>query len=328
MNNLTKPCVAIIFGGRGYEKEVSSKGAAHVLPLIDKNTYDCLPVFIDGCGRWFIDGKEGYPTLPGGFAVGSEFIPVDCALPLLHGDFGEDGIIQGALECAGISYIGCDVQSGALCSDKAYTKAVAMALGIPTLPQRLILKNDGDPVKLAEEIGYPLFVKPCRLGSSVGASRAADQSGLRAALSLAFSVADRVMVEPALNHKRELECGYFCAKGKELFTKPGEILCEGFYDYGRKYLSDISPVCAVADIDEDISRKIREYSARLVRFIGVRDLCRIDFFLSGGELYFNEINTLPGLTESSLYLGLTEAAGISKKELIALLIDGCIERSR
>lgn len=323
-----RPCVALIFGGRGYEKEVSAKGAAHILPLIDENTYHCLSVFIDGCGRWLIDGKECYPSLPGGFTVDGEFIPVDCALPLLHGDFGEDGIVQGALECAGISYIGCDVQSGALCSDKAYTKAVAQALGIPTLPFRLILKKDKDALRIAEEIGYPLFVKPCRLGSSVGASAAGDRSELTEALTKAFSVADRVMVEPALYPKRELECGYFCAKGKELFTKPGEILCEGFYDYDRKYMSNVSPVCAVADIDEDISSKIRDYSARLARFIGVRDLCRIDYFLSGGELYFNEINTLPGLTESSLYLGLTEAAGISKKELVSLLIEGCIQRGR
>ena len=323
-----RPTVLLIYGGRGMESEVSLRGAENILPIIKEN-YDCLPTFIDKGGRWLCEGKELLLT-QGGVIIDGIFTKIDCALPLLHGDFGEDGRVQGALDCASIPYVGCDSVCGAVCRDKFIVKAVASELGIPTLPCLLALKSDNREKAIDEcerKIGYPLFVKPTSLGSSVGAGKANNKEELALALKEAFRVADRVIIERLLSPKRELECGFLSAKGKDLFTKCSEVLCQGFYDYKRKYFSPEVKTVAVADVGEDVNARIKDYSSRLVRALGIRDLSRIDFFLSGEELYFNEINTMPGMTETSLYGKMTEAEGISLRELIYSLIDGAISRA-
>lgn len=326
----TRKTVALIYGGRGYESEVSLRGAGNIRPIIEEK-YNCLPVFIDKEGRWLTEGKELFPANIGGkggfFCPKSgEFFAVDCAFPLLHGDFGEDGVVQGSLECASVPYVGCDVSGGAVCRDKAFLKAEAKELNIPTLPYLLAIKGEGDIAERAErEIGYPMFVKPARLGSSIGARSARDGCELLEALSNAFSLCDRVIIEPLLNSKRELECGYFGACGLEIFTSVGEIICQGFYDYESKYEHRGGVhVSAVAEVDDRVNRKIKEYSKRLVRFLGIRSLSRIDFFLSEDEIYFNEINTMPGFTGGSLYARLISAEGISEDKLIELLIEDAL----
>ena len=316
--NLT---VALIYGGRGYESEVSLRGAENIRHIIEKN-YRCLPVYIDKVGRWLFEGREVL-LKAGGIVVNNEYIMVDCAFPLLHGDFGEDGRVQGALDCASIPYVGCDATVSGICRDKFVVKSVAKSLGIPTLPCILGLKSEGiDKIvtESEEKVGYPAFIKPTALGSSVGASSAGDREELISALKNAFSLSQRVIIEPCLAPKRELECGYFRAKGKELFTKCGEILCRDFYSYDKKYSSPEIKILPRAEVGEEINAKIQDYAAMLVRALGIRGLSRIDFFLSGDSLYFNEINSMPGMTKASLYPRMIESAGISLGEFIDLLI--------
>ena len=325
-----KTTVALIYGGRGREREVSVRGRNHVLPLIDAGKYEIIQIFIDKDGRWLT--AEGEICLYNGgfiYTETSEFFAVDCAIPLLHGDFGEDGRVQGALECACIPYVGCDVSAAAVCRDKVFVKTIARHIGLPTLPFLLTIRSEGIDyaVRQAEEcFSYPMFIKPTSLGSSVGACAAESRRELISALTVAFTLTERVMIEPCLADKRELECGYLGVKGKELFTNPGEILCEGLYGYEEKYSSDRVALAIRADLCDPHSEAIRDYSRRLVRALGVRDLCRVDFFLSGDEIYFNEINTMPGFTDGSLYARMIEAYGISEGRLFSLLIDNCISR--
>ena len=326
MNIDKRPVVALIWGGRGYEKDVSRGGMENILPLIDENTYRVLSVHIEPDGRWTLGGREVLLSR-GGINLDGEFIAIDCAFPLLHGDFGEDGRVQGALDCAGISYVGCDTLSSAICRDKFIVKEVAKGLGIPALPCVLAIRGEdieGVARECESKIGYPAFVKPTSLGSSVGASDAPDRRGLILAIENAFSVCDRVIIEKRLSPKRELECGFLQVNGKDLFTKCGEILCDGFYSYDKKYVSPEVKICPVAEVDEEIHRKVADYSGLLVRALGIKGLSRIDFFLSRGELYFNEINTMPGQTKSSLYPKMIETAGISPREYVNLLIGEAI----
>lgn len=317
--------VMLIYGGRGSESEVSVSGAKHVLPMI-QGIYRPIPVFIEKDGRWLCDGRE-LLLCRGGMLVDGKITRINCAFPLLHGDFGEDGRVQGALDCASIPYVGCDSVAGAICRNKFIVKAVADRLSIPTLP--CILAVRGEDFKTVateckEKIGYPLFLKPTSLGSSVGASEVYDRDGLKGALDHAFSLTDRVIIEPIIKQKRELECGYLRINGRDIFTKCGEILCEGFYDYKRKYGPESIMTTAVADIRDALQDKIREYSTRLIRALGIRDIARIDYFLSGDKIYFNEINTMPGMTETSLYPKMTEASGVPFDLMIKGLIDGSL----
>lgn len=310
--------LAIIYGGEGYEHSVSMLGFQHLFPVLEKN-YRVLPIFIDTCGEFWLENKRVFPTY-GGFADGDgRHYAVDCALPLLHGDMGEDGVVQSALTLGKIPYIGCEGTVGALCRDKFTVKAVANSLGIPTLP--CILIRRGYPLP---EIDLPCFIKPSGLGSSIGASPARDEAELKIALENAFRYADRVIAEPYLEVKRELECGYFSAKCKELFTNAGEILSQGgFYDYDSKYGGGIK-TDTLADISPEINGKIKDYSARLVAALGVRQISRIDFFLSGENIYFNEINTMPGFTEESLYPRMLSAMGIDLSEMLTMLIEDTV----
>ena len=303
--------IALIYGGEGYEHSVSMLGFQHLFPILEKN-YRVLPIFIDTHGEFWLKNKRVFPTY-GGFADSDgEVYRVDCAFPLLHGDMGEDGVVQSALALGKIPFIGCTPTVGALCRDKFTVKAVAKSLGIPTLPARLISRDD--------EIALPCFIKPSGLGSSIGAGAARDEAELQFALENAFRYTDRVIIEPLLESKRELECGYFGVKGKELFTNAGEILSQGgFYDYDSKY-GGSTKTATVADVSPKINEKIKEYSARLVAALGVRHISRIDFFLVGEDIYFNEINTMPGFTEESLYPRMLAEHGIGIPKMFEMLI--------
>lgn len=330
MNNEKKPTVAVIFGGRGKERSVSLKGKDYLISLIDRDKYDLKPICIEEDGRWNLDGEE-ILLCEGGFYQPErrENIRINCAFPLLHGDFGEDGVVQGALECHNIPYVGCDTSAGAVCRDKSFVKIIAKSLEIPTLPFVSLFRGEGldYAVRRAEEkLNYPMFIKPARLGSSIGASAARSQRELVSALRLAFSLSERAVAEPYLSDKRELECGYLQVKGKEIFTNPGEIKIKGVYGYDEKYLSGDTELSIRANIGYEICEDVREYSRRLVRALGVRDLSRVDFFLSGDDLYLNEINTMPGFTEGSLYPKLIEAAGITPNRMVDMLIEGAMTR--
>ena len=390
MSSDKKPRVALIFGGRGYEREVSVRGAENLFSLIPNEKYEKILIFIDREGRFLMprrqsagqekaaakdgrqtpsltDGEAGskeisparlasgeadalevYPACVlgrGGFLTEGEFLPIDAAFPLLHGNFGEDGIVQGALECAKIAYVGCDTLGSAMARDKALVGAVAERLSIPT-PRFLLCKKEdiSEAVSESEKLfGYPVFIKPTALGSSFGAGVAKSREELILMLGKALSLSQRAMIQEYIDIEKELECAYFVKKGKELFTNLGEIRADGFYDYEKKYgrgesrdsKSEIrkeenegtAKVRDFSDVGEEIEGAAREYARRLVRMLSLRDLSRIDFFLSkDGRLYFNEINTMPGFTDSSLYMRLIARCGVSPSQLVCSLIDGAIAR--
>lgn len=237
-------------------------------------------------------------------------------------------MVQGALENGKIPYVGCDTHASAICRDKSILKAVAQELNIPTLPFVRLISDEGVDFAIRQvETGldYPVFVKPCRLGSSIGASAANNRNELISALKYGFSLCDRLIAEPCLTHKREIECAYFGAGGREIFSHPGEILFDGTYGYEEKYNRG-TRLSVRADIPDFTVQAVRDYSRRLVRALGVRDLSRIDFFLCGEELYFNELNSFPGFTDGSLYAKMIEAAGLSETELFDRLIRGAVAR--
>lgn len=313
--------VGLLYGGRGLEREVSQSGFRHLLPLLGRRMR-IIPIFIDEGGRWLNEGRQIWPATGGFITEYGERIKIDCAIPLLHGDYGEDGIVQGALECASIPYIGCDVSASAICRDKGFVKIIAERLGIPTLPHVVKTRNSGYKI----DFPLPAFVKPARLGSSIGAMAAYDEKSLGEAIENALSLCERVIVEPCLTDKRELECGYFSDGKAEIFTDPGEIHIRGSYGYEQKYKSPVTRLSPRAAVPPRVSEKIREYSARLVHYLGVRHLSRVDFFLSGEEIYFNEINTMPGFTSGSLYGMMMAAAGIGEGELIRRLCLAAVGR--
>lgn len=332
-----KKQIALFFGGRGYEHSVSVSGAKNLLSLIDRERYGAHTVFIEKSGKMrlaspdvagneavFSGGTEVFPILRDGrgalLTEGGKILPIDCAFPLLHGDFGEDGTVQGLLSSCKIPFVGSDARASAICLDKAATKALAEAMDIPTVPWRLLTGGED-----GEELELPVFIKPDCLGSSVGAAPVRERSELRAAIqSAAMLGSGRVLAERLISPVRELECAYFAAQDEVIVTHPGEILSDGFYSYERKYSACAARTSARAEISRALSERMREYARRLCLSVGVRHLARVDFFLSGEDLYFNEINTMPGMTAASLYLGLLDRAGISPAEAVNRIISDAI----
>ena len=349
--NFNETTVALIFGGRGFEHEVSVEGAKFVYPEIDRALYKKIPIFISKRGDWLIPKEseatpealslgecEALVAFPGvneglgGLITENGFIPVSAAIPLIHGDLGEDGVIAGTLENAKIPYVGCDTATSAALSDKAYTKCIAERLGIKTAPWVYSVNEDAESARYRaeEELGYPMFIKPARLGSSVGAGEVACKDGFVPLFDRASSLGGgRVIIEKRISVKKELECAYFGTKNKHLFTSVGEISFEkGFYDYESKYSgSSCARVLDNAEISAPTALVVRDLARKLTSFFGVRDMCRIDFFLSEeGEILFNEINTVPGFTENSLYPRLLMRSGIRLSEALGAFIESALTR--
>ena len=324
--------VALLYGGKGVEHRVSCLGKSYVKGLIDKEKYRILLVFIDQDGDWYIErDDEKTPAYLSMTEVGGRLVTqkgtekIDCAIPLLHGDFGEDGRIQGALDTLGICYIGASALTGALCSDKGYTKDIALSLGIPVARYKRIKR--GTPFFTlkdeCEEFGYPLFIKPTSLGSSVGAHEIWCESDLEGIFNELEKLGTDLLIEELVEDKRELEVGFFSALGRTIITHPGEPKCQGFYDFEKKYSTGTS-ITTVAEVDEGTKEKLAQYSRKLAERLGLRHLSRLDFFLSGEKILFNEINTFPGFTEASLYPRLIIEAGIEPHRLINDMIEDAL----
>ena len=324
----SKKKIALIYGGRGSEHQVSLCSAEYVMSQLSREKYELFPILIEKDGSWLYGGEQTFPVGYrglSGFAVCGKILPVDCAIPLLHGDYGEDGRVQGALDTAGIAYVGADTLAGAVCMDKAYTRAVAGSIGIPTARGVLIPRGSelADIEAAAEEIGYPVFIKPTRQGSSIGASAVKDKGELHSAYVNA-AIHGGVLIEELVTDKREIEVGVLSLKRGRIISPPGEVLCDGFYDYAKKYGGTTVTVCP-AELDGDMSSCVRNYARRLAEALDLSGPARIDFFLSGKRLLFNEINTMPGFTRDSLYPRLMRAAGIGTSALFDLLIEDATE---
>jgi len=320
--------VAVIYGGEGHEHNISVLSAKNLISMIDRSAYDIIPVYITERGEWFIESEgEKISTFPaflngkGGFFKGGKILKVDLAVPILHGELGEDGVIAGALRAAHIKAVGCPTLAGALTSDKIASKLIAEAIGIPTAKWVFAdcERCDGVIAKAEEKLSYPMFIKPSSLGSSIGISRVSDREEFCKAYKKAALLSERILIEEEIPFERELECAYLFS-GEKHFFEIGEICLDGkFYDFERKYEKSTKTSHFSGALE--IKEKVIAYSDALRAAIGIRGLSRLDFFLTeSGEVYFNEINALPGMTKTSLYPLLTEKMGFSKGEFINNLI--------
>ncbi len=327
--------LALIFGGEGAERRISELSAASVIEKI-KGKLNFITVGITGGGDWFlfegdyaeiesgewIKSKFKTPVFPsrfngesGFYTLNGELVKIDAAFPILHGNSGEDGIIQGALSCAHIPYYGSEVLPSAISSDKAFTKIIAEHLGIPTLPWFIPQnKNPNDVRREAERrLGYPFFIKPRALGSSIGASPVFSKRDFLKAYEEAEKLScGKIMIESFANVKSELEVGLWDDGKTRLITNPGAVYSSGkFYSFSAKYENGEShETSADAKLEKSVIRQTRSMARRLSDFLGLGNLSRIDFFLTPfGEIYFNEINSIPGMTRTSLYPAITELCG-------------------
>ncbi|MFK0195401.1 D-alanine--D-alanine ligase family protein [Kitasatospora sp. NPDC090308] len=368
-NQAAKPRVAIVFGGRSSEHGVSVVTAASVLRSIDRGKYEVLPIGITHEGRWALVGDEparmaitdgrmpdvdqvaestegqvALPTAPGSReVVWSEpgtapkvLGEVDVVLPLLHGPWGEDGTLQGLLELSGVPYVGSGVLASAVGMDKEFTKRIIESLGLYageyTVVKPREWESEAGRAAARERIaglGLPLFVKPCRAGSSIGITKVKDLAGLDAAVEEARRHDPKVIVEKGVEG-REIECGVLEFEDGPRASVPAEVLVDGdfeFYDFEAKYI-DSSEVRIPADLTDAERAEIRRQAVEVFEGLGCEGLARVDFFLlADGRWMVNEVNTMPGFTPISAYPKMWEATGVPYAELIDRLLSAALRRS-
>ena len=263
-------------------------------------------------------------------------LALDVVFPIVHGPYGEDGTLQGLLELANVPYVGAGVLASAVAMDKAVAKVLLRAHGLPVVPGRVVggLEWETDPdgvvARIESAFGYPLFVKPANLGSSVGVSRAVDAEGLRSALALAWTFDDKLVVEIAVPAAREIECSVLGNEAPEV-SVPGEVIPSGeFYDYEAKYLDDRSEIVIPARLPAARTEQVRALAIDAYRALDCGGMARVDFLLdeTGDRLYVNEANTLPGFTAISQYAKLWAASGLPYPALIDRLIELALARHR
>ena len=316
--------LALIYGGQGAEHQISILSKRYVKTLINGEKYEIIDCFIGKNGKLYVDGEVVTPLLAeSAILLDGRKIKIDVALPILHGDYGEDGKPQALLDMMNIPYVGCDVTAGAVAFDKALTKRLCQNVGIKVVDYLSFIRESADTAqrKCEEYIGYPMFIKPTRQGSSFGTNTINCKEEFAKCYNSAYMYGcGRVLVEKCVTDKRELECAYLAYADKTYISDVGEVLSHGFYSFTDKYTKGKTSVLTHADIPSEVRDSIRGAVATLAIILDVRHLARFDFFLSGGEVYLNEVNTLPGFTRTSLYPRLIEAMGISPEDMIESLI--------
>jgi D-alanine-D-alanine ligase len=321
---LTSPLrVAVLSGGRSSEHEVSLESASSVAEALRRSGHEVVGVSIDREGRWALEGSPGGRRRLPGPEVVDALAGVDVVFPVLHGPFGEDGTVQGLLELADVAYVGAGVAASSLCMDKDLFKAVMRDARIP-VPRSETLRP-GDEARTPG--GFPVFVKPARLGSSVGISTAGDVAELGDALALAFGHDDKVLVEELVEGV-EVEVGVL-GNDDPLASPVGEIVVAGggWYDYEAKYADGGMELVVPARIPDEAAHRAQELAVRAFAATGCEGLARVDMFVRGdGEVLVNELNTIPGFTGTSVYAKLFAAAGLSYEELLDRLLHLALER--
>jgi D-alanine-D-alanine ligase len=323
--------VAVLAGGRSSEHDISVASARSVLEALDPERYETTVVEIDRRGRWQLASaartelpEASAETLPvvAGSPPAAALGQVDVVLPILHGPFGEDGTVQGLLELAGVPYVGAGVAASALCMDKDLFKAVLRDRGIPVA--RNVTLRDGDGAEHPFE--YPVFVKPARLGSSVGISKVDGPDRLAEAIQIARRHDDKVLIEEGVPGV-EVECGVL-GNRDPVASVVGEIVAHAdWYDYSAKYDEGGMDLVIPARIPPEADERVRELAVESFVATECEGMARIDFFVRpDGEVIVNEINTIPGFTSTSVYAKLFEAAGIPYAELLDRLIELALER--
>ena len=339
----SKTTVGVLFGGQSGEHEVSLMSAQSVLAAIDRTRYDVVSIGIDKTGRWLFEqplkrllaGESAPPDAPR-WPDPARLAGLDIIFPVLHGPYGEDGVVQGFFELADIPYVGNGVMASSLAMNKAVSKQVFAAHGLPQTPwmqiERRQLQQAPEYViaRLEGELDYPMFTKPANLGSSVGIRKAHDKKELLAGLREAAEYDILIVVEQAVPHVREIEVSVMGNEYPRAST-PGEIIPSNeFYDYEAKYLSGSSQELIPAPIAPRLTAQAQRMAVQAFRAIQGSGLARVDFLLNDatGELFINEINTMPGFTAISMFPKLWEASGIPYPELIHQLIQLGFERYR
>jgi D-alanine-D-alanine ligase len=353
--------VGIIFGGRSGEHEVSLASAASVLAAIDSARYEVVAMGIGKDGHWLVGGDPlraladaagvrlalppssvavptgktpdalAHVTTAGGLPAGVAAM-LDVIFPLLHGPYGEDGTVQGLLELADLPYVGAGVLASAVGMDKATMKAVFRAHGLPIVSHIVARRHEwaADPEairrRVAMELSYPCFVKPANLGSSVGISKVRDATDLAPAVELAFAHDRKILVERGVSG-REIEVSVLGNDEPEA-SVPGEVLPgKEWYDYEAKYTQGLAKLLIPAPLDPTLAAEFRRLAVLAFRAIDAAGLARVDFFLEGDDrIWVNEINTIPGFTQTSAYPRLWEASGLPYPRLIDRLIELALER--
>jgi len=346
--------VGLIFGGRSGEHEISLASAASVLAAIDRRRYEVVPIGIGKDGRWVVGGNplralagasgvqlalppapvEAGSALvkaePGGLPAGLAE-QLDVVFPLLHGPYGEDGTVQGLLELADLPYVGAGVMASAAGMDKAVMKTLFRAHGLPVIEHLILFRHEweadpeGAAARVAAEIGYPCFVKPSNLGSSLGISKVKAPEDLAAAVAEAARYDRKLLVERAAAG-REIEVSVLGNDHPEA-SVPGEVIPgKEWYDYEAKYTPGLTRLVIPAPLPEQLAEAFRRLAVRAFRAIDGAGMARVDFFLEGEQIWVNEINTIPGFTETSAYPRLWEASGLPYPRLIDRLIELGLER--
>ncbi len=311
--------VAVLSGGRSSEHDVSLSSGAAVRAGLADGGHEVLDVRIDRDGTWRVDGAE-VDLRPARGLLGA-----DCAFPVLHGPFGEDGTVQGLLECVGVPYVGANVLASALCMDKVLFKDVLAAAGVPQVRYAAVRHGAVDLAAL-EPLGLPVFVKPARLGSSVGIVKVTEASALPAALDEAFAHDPLVIVE-AMSPGLEVECSVL-GNDEPVASEPGEISYDAdWYDYEAKYTPGGMELVVPARISDVARERVRELAVETFRRVGCSGLARVDFFVEGDEVLVNELNTMPGQTPTSVYAKLFAASGIAYPRLVERLCELALERA-
>ena len=347
--------IGIIFGGKSTEHDVSVVSGTSVIKNMDKQKYEIYPIYIEKDGTWYTYDKkiEEINVLKIGEEIKEktkieniiEYLKtMDVIFPVLHGLDGEDGSIQGMLEMLGIPYVGCGILASSIGLDKAYTKIIFEKAKIKQAKYEYIRKFEDKYIhvdkefnekelnideiieKIQQNLKYPMFIKPSNFGSSVGISKAENKQELKEAIKLAGEYDKKILIEQGING-REVECAVL---GNEdvVASCVGEIKpADEFYSYDAKYKNSESKTQIPADIPNEISNKIREYAKKAFKALDGKGLARVDFFIEKetNEIYINEINTMPGFTEISMYPKLFEASGIKYSEILSKLIELAIE---
>lgn len=352
--------VLLLCGGRSGEHEISLISAKCILDAMDRNQYAPVVVGISKNGVWYLEEEKTFYTgelradkialnedaervtlapylQPNGRArleAGGRIIEFDVVFPILHGPFGEDGTLQGMLDMIGVPYVGSNCGSSWNCMDKVLTKTLCNEAKIPSAPFVWVGTLDEVKDKDAEikKLGFPLFVKPSRMGSSVGVSKVSDAGQLRPAVEAALKHDSKVLIEKGISG-REIECAVLGLNRSAKASVPGEIVVSkkiGWYSYEAKYLlKDGAETLTPAPLDEKISKEVQEFALRVFRTLECDGLARVDLFLENGtnKLFLNEVNTLPGFTPISMYPQMWQASGVSYPQLISKLLELAVQRA-
>lgn len=344
---MPKVKVGVIFGGRSGEHEVSIASAAAIFKHLDPARYDAVPIRIDKQGRWQI--TTTVPTAlsaadvirQGPSAALAPMEPsavitqgIDVVFPVLHGPYGEDGTVQGLLELMNVPYVGAGVMASAVGMDKHVMKLLFAASRLPVAPWITVLQHEwaraaaSITARVGTELGYPVFVKPANLGSSVGISKAKSAAGLADAMALALQFDRKIVIEAAVPEAREIEVAVL-GNDDPVASVPGEIVPSGeFYDYAAKYLDGASRELIPAPLSEAETAEFRRLAVEAYKAADLSGMSRVDFLLSRstGAIVLNEVNTIPGFTTISMYPKMWEASGLPYPRLLDRLIELAFER--